>query len=399
MGLRVLLTNIYLEKRAGTELYIRDLAGALLRRGHSPLVYTTQPGQVADEIRAGGVPVVDDISSVEFQPDVIHGHHRIETATALLRFPGVPAVFFCHDARWSNDRAPLHPRIRRYVAVGQACRERLIADGVPEQKISMVFNFVDLERFRPRGPLPVKPRRALVFGNRATETTFLPPIEKACRRMEIQVDVAGEMSGRPVTAPEEQLPLYDVVFAKGRSAIEAMATGAAVILCDCDGLGPMVASADFQRLRLFNFGYRLLSEACTVENILKQLARYDPSDAGRVRDRIREEAGLDKAVEQILALYGVAIREQSATAADATGEVRAYTLMLRETSMQNLAMMALVRKHAQQIAGLQYRINGLSDREAELRAFKATFTYRLCAIVARIPGLARVKQWLGNLFR
>ena len=34
MGLRVLITNIILASRTGTELYVRDLAVELLRRGH-----------------------------------------------------------------------------------------------------------------------------------------------------------------------------------------------------------------------------------------------------------------------------------------------------------------------------------------------------------------------------
>ena len=36
---------------------------------------------------------------------------------------------------------------------------------------------------------------------------------------------------------------YDLVFAKARCALEAMAVGAAVVLCDTHGLGPMVTSA------------------------------------------------------------------------------------------------------------------------------------------------------------
>ena len=35
---------------------------------------------------------------------------------------------------------------------------------------------------------------------------------------------------------------YDIVFAKARAAIEAMAVGAAVIVCDFDGVGPMVST-------------------------------------------------------------------------------------------------------------------------------------------------------------
>ena len=44
----------------------------------------------------------------------------------------------------------------------------------------------------------------------------------------------------PTSRPEELLPKYDLVFAKARCALEAMATGCAVVLCDFAGLGSMV---------------------------------------------------------------------------------------------------------------------------------------------------------------
>jgi hypothetical protein len=40
-GLRVLITNNTLAGRAGTELYVRDTALELLKRGHSPIAYST----------------------------------------------------------------------------------------------------------------------------------------------------------------------------------------------------------------------------------------------------------------------------------------------------------------------------------------------------------------------
>ena len=105
--LRVLITNYSLSNYAGTELYVRDLAARLLRRGHTPVVYSTQLGQVAQDLRAATVPVVDDLNSLTQPPDLIHGQHNLETMTALLHFPGTPAVYFCHGwlARIAARRA------------------------------------------------------------------------------------------------------------------------------------------------------------------------------------------------------------------------------------------------------------------------------------------------------
>ena len=49
-GLRVLITNNTAAMRAGSELYVLDLARALLRRGHQPVVYSTVLGDVAESL-------------------------------------------------------------------------------------------------------------------------------------------------------------------------------------------------------------------------------------------------------------------------------------------------------------------------------------------------------------
>jgi hypothetical protein len=94
--LRILLTNTTLGDRGGSSLYIRDVATALLARGHHPIVYSPLLGTVAEDLRIATVPVVDNLDAVGVAPDVIHGQHHMETMTALLHFPGVPAVFCCH---------------------------------------------------------------------------------------------------------------------------------------------------------------------------------------------------------------------------------------------------------------------------------------------------------------
>src|SRR5262245_21225024 len=180
-GLRILITNMVLLGRSGTETYVRDLALALRRRGHQPMVYCPRTGPIADEIRDGGVPVRERLADVDPPPDVIHGHHSLPSMSALLRFPGVPAVFVCHSRAFWADAPPRFPRIRRYVAVDYLCRERLLADaGLPADRVRVVYNSVDLDRFVPRGPLPDRPRRALLFSNYANEHTHLPAVRAAC---------------------------------------------------------------------------------------------------------------------------------------------------------------------------------------------------------------------------
>src|SRR5690348_10031204 len=119
-NMRVLLTNNTLSQRAGSELYLSDVARALRDRGHLPVAYTTVHGEVADDLRAISIPVVDDLGKLVEPPDLIHGQHHLETMTALLHFPAVPAVYFQHGPRPWEETAPRFPRILRYVTTTPA---------------------------------------------------------------------------------------------------------------------------------------------------------------------------------------------------------------------------------------------------------------------------------------
>ncbi|HWX41543.1 MAG TPA: glycosyltransferase [Blastocatellia bacterium] len=329
--LKILITNNGLADRAGSELYVRDLALALLKRGHTPIAYSTVLGEVAAELRAGTVPVVENLDQLSVAPDIIHGQHHLETMTALLCFPGVPAVYFCHGWLPWEEAPPKFPRILRYVAVDHTCRDRLLFEhGIPDDRVRVLLNFVDLDRFPNRTPLPAHPERALVFSNSIAESQ-VANIRAACQQAGIEIDVLGNHSGNMTGTPEDVLGGYDLVFAKGRAALEAMAVGAAVILCDQIGCGPMVTSDQFDRLRALNFGIRtLVSKAVTADAIARQVSQYDPRDAAKVSARIRGEAALEDAVESVEALYRETISEfEAAGRSDADAEIRAAAGYLR----------------------------------------------------------------------
>ena len=155
----VLLTNNALGDRAGSETYVRDVALALLRRGHQPVAFSLVLGSIADELRRATIPVVDDLERLGSPPDIIHGHHHLETLIAALTFPDVPIVHFCHGwVPW--EELPLkHPSIRRYVAVDEVCLDRLVREeGISPDRVTLLLNFVDLERFIRRAAASAAPR-------------------------------------------------------------------------------------------------------------------------------------------------------------------------------------------------------------------------------------------------
>src|SRR3982751_5260128 len=309
-GLKVLIVNATLASLTGTETYVRDLALGLLREGHRPIVYAPELGQIAHELRRATVPVVDNLNSVGTVPDIIHGNHNTELITALLHFENVPSIFVCHS--WTDwiSSPPSHPRILAYVAVDHTCSDRLVMEhAIPQDRVTVRLQAIDLERFRPRESLPDRPARALVFSNNANQWTHLNAVREACNRSGIEVDVIGSGVNASALSPESLLPKYDLVFAKARCALEALAVGNAVVLCDATGSGPLVTAGELDRLRRMNFGIRALSEKVDAGLLMSEIERYDPRDAAEVSRRVRLCAGLGSLVDDALALYGEVIQE------------------------------------------------------------------------------------------
>jgi hypothetical protein len=137
-------------------------------------------------------------------------------------------------------------------------------------------------------------------------------VREACARAGLEFDVVGSGAGRPCAEPEKLLGGYDIVFAKGRAALEAMAVGAAVVLCDATGMGPLVTAAELERLRARNFGARALSHPLDAERLAREIERYEPADAAEVSRRVRAEAGRDAALDELIELYEEVIAEYEA---------------------------------------------------------------------------------------
>lgn len=333
--LRILITNWTLAGRHGSVMYVRDLAASLFRRGQLPMVYAPDTGEVARELQGRTIPVADSLAKIAAAPDIIIGNTQPDLMAAMLRFPGVPGLFICHQWDTWLTLPPRFPRIRRYIAVDETCRDWLTCrNGIPEDRVRLIYNAVDLDRFVPRDPLPERPRRAAVFSNYIDNATGLAAIREACRRMGIELDVLGRAAGTPDVKPEDVLGRYDLVFGKARCALEAMAVGCAVVLCDYGRLGGIVTSQNWADLRRMNFGRRAIRHKLDAEHLLAEIAQYSARDAREVMRNIREVASLDDALVSIVELARDVIQEQGLVGSPGPdAEMRAVSEYLCETNL------------------------------------------------------------------
>jgi glycosyltransferase involved in cell wall biosynthesis len=304
--LRILITNLFVANFTGSESVVELLADALSRAGHVPMIFAPTLGPQAERMQARGHIVVDRLAMLPQRPDVMHLQHITPALMALVAFPDVPAVFTCHSATLEVEAPRLHPQIRRYVAVDDFCRALCVKRDIPEDRLSVILNAVDLGRFKARPPLPLRPKAALMLTKTLEQQAL---IRAACAKAGLTLDELGPATGQVSDQLEKVLPRYDIVFATARMALEAAAVGCAVVVADGRGFAGMLRTENLQAWRRLNFGAGLLTAPVTAAALDTAIAAYDAADAAEVCGRLRVEASADDCAAAYLRLYTEATRE------------------------------------------------------------------------------------------
>lgn len=305
MSLRVLIATHRMGRRSGSEVHSRDLAMGLVARGHSCAVLATHLHEDADTrgLRQAGVALAGRLGDLPWEPDCIHGHHRAETILAASAFPRSPALQVCHDATNRRDAAAPPELVQLWCAVDEHCRERVAREtGLPASAIPLLRNAVDLSSFPARTrPPETPPRRAALFHSSPADLAALGPIREACSARGIEVGRMGP--GAFVPEPSAALAGLDLVFAKARCALEAMAAGCHVILVGADGIGPAVTPAGFDALRNRNFGRSLLREPLASETLGARIDILDRGTTDAVAAKTRESCDIGQLAAEAEALH------------------------------------------------------------------------------------------------
>jgi len=325
----ILIADAGFNMLGGAERAARDLAVALSERGHRVAAFSAPIGTQARSVPDIGLPTVWSLADLPFRPDVIHAQHHLDAMTAIVGLPGVPAVYHCHGATFF-DAVPVHPRILRYVAVSSTLAQRISVEaGIAEAAITVVLNAVDQRRFKTIRHPAAELARVALFGNQIAFTPLAETISAAVRRRGLEVDFIGRSFGNEIGDPERVLPQYDLIFASGKSAMDAIACGCAVIIVGFQGCGELVEPHNFERLRSVNFTIPVNANWPAEQTIEAALSRYRPDTAREVTRRLWAEAGLDRLVDAFERLYDEVVGEYRKTPPRQLSERAATAAYLR----------------------------------------------------------------------
>ncbi|MEI8701084.1 MAG: hypothetical protein EOR99_19065 [Mesorhizobium sp.] len=384
--MRILITNLSVSQNSGSESVVELLADGLRSAGHQTMLLAPTLGDMADRMRRRGHHIVDRIAEIVEKPDVIHAQHLTPCLTALARFPDVPAVFSCHSAFFEVEAPMLHPQIRHWIAVDEACKAKCLSRGVPADKLDLIFNAVDLQRFKQRLPLPSRPARGLLL---TKNFEHQQAVREACAKSDIRLDELGPATGRYSHQLEKDLLEYDIVFATARMAIEAAAVGCSVVVCDARGFAGLLNTGNMEAWRRMNLGVGLLAKPITVENLIEAISKFDAGDAAEVSAYFRKVAGAAYFIEEHLRIYNLAMQTNAGTTADerslATASwieeigvshpLRRWFHIVKEMhgwpdSPEQAVQLALLRSNTKALENLENNVTSLMDLGEQVNSIK-----------------------------
>lgn len=385
--MKILMTNHQLADPGGSELFVAEVAAELLRRGHTVAVFSTLLGAVAESLGAAGIPVVRDPVACPFVPELIHGQHHLETMAALCAWPGVPALYFLHGAAPWEESPPVHPRILKYVGTSFRFAEwtaRLT--GIPAEEVGVVRNFFDPARI-PRCPDAPRSRRAVVFHNTVDPVgPAVQALRAGCQARGLAFEGVGVSFGRLLENPAALLADSEVVFAAGRSAIEAMASGCTVIPLSRETLGETVTPENLDLLASINFCAEATDPVISAALVEARLARISPAATSEVTARIRATATLSAAVDALHHFHG----EVLAAAVSPNPERESLAL-----GNYLVGLASAVKGADDQRAAMNRRLESVSARATRWKGRAASLEGKLRSIEERLGR----RWWTRRLWR
>jgi hypothetical protein len=370
-------------------MFTIEVVKELRNRGHEVAVFCPRPGDLAKIIFPSGVWVKSRLSEIPWEPDIIHGQHHLQAITALSYFVNVPAIYYCHGVRPWVEQVPLHSRIRNYVMMCEwMVSSTEMEFGVPRNRMTVIPNFVNMNRFSQVRKPPERPRRALLFGNKGFGESELLRLERACSEQGVSLEKVGYPYGNPQERPEAFLPDYDLVFAIGRCAVEAIACGCAVIPIVPGQAGQLITMENFQDWVFSNFSpiYGTCATQIDAGWLRRELTKCSPTDTSKVSAKLRKEHDLHSAITKIESVYQAAIEDYKNNKDPIATEFAPY---LEKMSLEVDAMWERETSTKRREARQDERIERLNQ---QLRSIRSSTTWLLTKPIRVVGSILRRRR-------
>ncbi len=226
----------------GSELYYYELAREYLRAGNQVTIVADEIGYpLMGKVKEMGGSVIKTDSISEIEPDVCIGSHRpIGVLAQTFKCPIIQVIHSENDFLWEIEKP--QKGMTQYVAVRESIRKRAIADGVPAEKITTIWNPIDLSRFKPER----YSEKTLLFvgADDALRSDVIKDVFREAAKKGLTVKLVGRDQPNPETWDIEQYVNKCAMTASiymGRTTLEGWAADKPSLVYQVDGRGKILS--------------------------------------------------------------------------------------------------------------------------------------------------------------
>lgn len=301
--MKILICTHHLKDKAGSELFTKNLSIELKKRGYEVYVFSPTLGEVSEEIKSFSIRVVDNLLELKNKNfDIIHSQHNATTILARSVFPNTPIIFMSHGVLPELEQPPsVELGICKYIAVSEEVQNNLVKKGILKDKIEIVRNFVDTERFKIINQPNEVLKNILVLSNHYSGE-IKEKLEKVSEELGLNIVHVG-LPENSVNNVEDYINQADLVITLGRGALESMSCGRNVLVYDIHGADGMVDENNFFEIRKNNFSGRKYSLGYSVEDLKKELSTYNKKNGLNLRKLILKENSIDVVLSKLEKIY------------------------------------------------------------------------------------------------
>jgi hypothetical protein len=298
--MRFVLGNRLMVHVGGTEVHLVTLAEHLRRLGHEAVIYSPELGPYADHARLRGLDVTASVGELPEECDVVLSQDAIVVYQLAERYPRALHAFrVCGDV----FDFQLPPQLDGVIDLVIALSDRYArfaeasAVGVPIVRLRVP---VDVDLRTPVGAIRERPRRAVMLGNYPHRYDV---VREVWGDHGVEVARVGANGGRESFDVTTAVAGADIVVAKTRASLEAMACGRAVYVYDVFGGDGWVTPEIYPALESDNFNGLATGRVIGADQLARDLADYDPAMGVANRDLVvQHHSARDHVVEMLAAL-------------------------------------------------------------------------------------------------
>jgi glycosyltransferase involved in cell wall biosynthesis len=277
----LVLGNRLMDRAGGTEVHLLTIGEELRRLGHEVVVYSPEVGAFADYVSARGVPVVDRLRDLPAECDVVFAQDRLVVFDLAERYSNAFTVFrVCGDVHEFQLPPQVDGLVDLVVVLSERYRRAAQACSV-QAPVLRLRTPIDVDRLVPHGGLRDTPKRAAVLGNYPER---IDVVRQAFEGAGIElVEIGGAQQRYDIA---EAVADADIVVAKSRAALDAMACGKAVYVFDVFGGDGWVTPESYPAMEADHFAGLATGRVLDADQIAADLADYHPGMGVANRDLV-----------------------------------------------------------------------------------------------------------------